>query len=349
MDVFDRLGDEYEQVSFAHDPSVGLRSIIAIYSTARGPALGGTRMWPFASEELALSDVLRLAKAMAYKAACADLPLGGGKAVIIGDPTRDKTPELLRAHGRHVDRLGGSYITTADVGTTVADLDVIAEVTKYVTGTSGASGDPSPVTAHGVWHGMRAVAEAAFGDPSLKSRRVVVQGVGKVGSALARLLADEGAHVVVSDIRRDASEQLAGEIGAEGCEVADTFTAACDVFSPCALGPVVTDQTVGALGCRAIAGAANNQLERPELGRALAERGILYAPDYVINAGGLINVEDELHGYDSERAHAKAAAIADTLREVFAIAAREGITPGEAADHLAESRIAAAVSMRENG
>jgi glutamate dehydrogenase/leucine dehydrogenase len=340
--VFDRVGSEYEQVVFGHDPETGLRTIIAIYSTARGPALGGTRMWPYPTEEDALADALRLGKAMAYKAACANLPLGGGKAVIIGDSRRDKSEALLRAYGRQVERLGGAYITTADVGTTVADLDVIAQSTRFVTGTSAGSGDPSPVTANGVWHGLRAVAEAALGQASLEGRHVVVQGVGKVGSGVARALRQEGAHVTVADINADAARALAEEIGADVVAAADVKAVPCDVFSPCALGPVVTDDSLSVFKCLAIAGAANNQLERPDLARALADAGILYAPDYVINAGGLINVEDELHGYDSARAHAKAEAIAGTLRDIFRTAAAEGVTPSEAADRLAESRITAA-------
>lgn len=339
MTVFGRLGAEYEQIVFGHDPEAGLRTIVAIYSTARGPALGGTRIWPYPDEERALDDALRLAKAMAYKAACANLPLGGGKAVILADPLTDKTPELLRAYGRVVERCGGAYITTADVGSTVADLDVIAETTRYVTGTSQGSGDPSPVTAYGVWHGLRAVAEVAFGESTLKGRHVVVQGVGKVGSGVARKLADEGAHLTLADLNADAARALADELRADLVDASDAARIPCDVFSPCALGPVVTPATIDAFKCRAIAGAANNQLETPAMGRALADAGIVYAPDYVINAGGLINVEDELHGYDGARAHAKAAAIADTLREIFRIADNDGITPSEAADRLAESRI----------
>ncbi len=342
VQVFEHLGDGYEQIVFGHDTAGGLRTIIAIYSTARGPALGGTRMYPYASEEDALLDVLRLSKAMAYKAAAADLRLGGGKAVIIADPVADKTPDLLRAYGTQVEHLGGRYITTADVGTTVEDLDVIAGTTRHITGTSSGSGDPSPVTAHGVRHGIHAVAKVLFGDPTLVGRHIVVQGIGKVGSALARALAADGARVTVADVRRAAADALAAEIGASVVAADEAADIECDIFSPCALGPVVTDDALGRFRCRAIAGAANNQLETPEHGKQLADAGILYAPDYVINAGGLINVEDELHGYDHERALAKTEAIADSLREVFALAERDGVTPSEAADRLAEARIAAA-------
>jgi leucine dehydrogenase len=276
---------------------------------------------------------------MAYKAAAAGLDLGGGKAVVIGDPRTAKTPELLRAYGRAVERLGGAYITTADVGTTSADMNVIAETTRFVTGTSNGSGDPSPVTAYGVWHGLKAVAEEVWGDPSLSARHVAVQGVGKVGGGVVRHLAAEGAQLTLTDIDRAAAESLAKEVGAEVVSPDEIAGIPCDIYSPCALGAVVNDASLPGFKCRAIAGAANNQLERPEHGDALADAGILYAPDYVINAGGLINVEDELHGYDSERAHAKAAAIGDRLRSVFARAKVDGISTAAAADAIASERI----------
>jgi leucine dehydrogenase len=342
MDVFASLGGDYEQVVFGHDPAFGLRVIIAVYSTALGPALGGTRIWPFESEEAAFRDVLRLSKAMAYKASAAGLDLGGGKAVLIADPRRDKTPALLKAYGRVVDRMAGSYITTADVGSTMADMDVIATATRYVTGTSTGSGDPSPITAYGVLHGLYAVAAELWGDPSLRDRHVVVQGTGKVGSALCRYLADEGARVTLSDIDGETAGKLAAELGAEVVPPDRALFVECDILAPCALGPVVTDSTLPALRCAALGGAANNQLERPDHGDALQQRGILYAPDYVINAGGLINVEDELHGYDAERAHAKTAAIRERLAAVFTRARAEGVPPSVAADRTAEDRIASA-------
>jgi glutamate dehydrogenase/leucine dehydrogenase len=340
--VFERLGGEYETISFANDPVSGLRCIIAVYSTSLGPALGGTRFWPFESEEAALTDVLRLSKAMAYKASAAGLNLGGGKAVVIGDPKVAKTPELLRAYGRAVERLGGSYITTADVGTTSSDMDVIATTTRFVTGTTAGSGDPSPVTAFGVWHGLKAVAEEAWGTASLGGKHVAVQGVGKVGGGVVRHLAKDGALLTIADIDTAAAAALAKEVGADVVGADEIASIPCDIYSPCALGAVVNDASLPAFKCRAIAGAANNQLERPEHGDALAEAGIVYAPDYVINAGGLINVEDELHGYDSERAHAKAAAIGDRLRDVFARAKAEGISTAAAADRIAGERIRAA-------
>lgn len=342
MGVFELISDEYETISYANDPDSGLRCIIAIYSTALGPALGGTRFWPFESEEAALKDVLRLSRAMAYKASAADLDLGGGKAVIIGDPKKVKTPELLRAYGQAVERLGGAYITTADVGTSSADMDVIAEASRFVTGTSKGSGDPSPVTAYGVWHGLKAVAEELWGDPSLAGRHVAVQGLGKVGRGVVRHLAEEGAQLTIADIDVDCVSDLAREFEAEVVRPEEIASMPCDIFSPCALGAVVSDASLPAFKCRAIAGAANNQLERPEHGDALAEAGILYAPDYVINAGGLINVEDELHGYDSERAHGKAAAIGDRLGSIFARAKADGISTSAAADAIAGERIRAA-------
>ena len=348
MGVFDQLDAEYETVSFHHDPASGLRCIIAVYSTALGPALGGTRFWPFESEEAALRDVLRLAKAMAYKASAAGLNLGGGKAVVIGDPRKVKTADLLRAYGRAVDRLGGAYITTADVGTTSADMDVISGATKFVTGTTNGSGDPSPVTSYGVWHGLKAVAEVIWGDASLAGRHVAVQGVGKVGAGVVRHLAQEGARLTIADIDPETVSALATEVGADVVAPDEILGVPCDIVSPCALGAVVNDSTLPAFNCRAIAGAANNQLERPEHGAMLAEAGVLYAPDYVINAGGLINVEDELHGYDPDRAHAKAAAIGARLHEVFGRAKTEGIPPAVAADRIAGDRIRAASAAREH-
>ena len=342
MDVFSSLGADYEQVVFAHDPSVGLRTIVAVYSTALGPALGGTRFYPFASEEAAFRDVLRLAKAMAFKAAAAGLDLGGGKAVVIGDPRREKTPDLLRAYGRVVDGMNGAYITTADVGTSSADMDVIAETTRFVTGTSKASGDPSPVTSYGVVHGIHAVARELWGDDSLIGKHVVVQGVGKVGGGVARYLSNEGAVLTLADVDGEACDKLAAELGAKTISPDMALAVECDILSPCALGPVVTDATVPSLRCKAIAGAANNQLERPDHAEALVACGILYAPDYIVNAGGLINVADELLGYDSDRAHASAAAIGPRLTEIFARARAEGVSPAVAADRTAADRIAAA-------
>lgn len=342
MRVFESMAGEYEQVVFGHDPDAGLRAIVAVYSTARGPALGGTRMHPYTSEEDALADVLRLGKAMAFKAAGANLPLGGGKAVIIGDPATDKTPALFEAYARVVDGMGGAYVTTADVGTTVDDLDLIGRFTQRVTGTSAGSGDPSPNTAWGVFHGMRAVAERTFGDASLSGLRVVVSGVGKVGAGLAALLAEAGARLSVADVRADVAAEVAARTGADVIAADDALSAECDILAPCALGPVVTRANIDTFRCRAIAGAANNQLETPDLSHDLAAREIVYAPDYIINAGGLINVAVELEGYDAQRAADKAEAIGDTLREIFAMADSSGATPADAADAICAARIAGA-------
>lgn len=342
MLVLDRLNEEYEQIVFAHDPASGLRTIVSVYSTALGPALGGTRFWPFATEDEALNDVLRLSKAMAYKAAGAGLALGGGKAVIIGDPKAIKTPELLRAYGRVVDRMSGSYLTTADVGTNADDMSIIATSTPFVTGTPGASGDPSPNTSYGVYAGLHAVAERLWASPSLADRSIVVQGVGKVGAGLVRLLVEEGARVVIADLDGNAADSLAKETGTLIIPVADALNEECDILAPCALGPVVTDQTLASFRCKAIAGAANNQLERPDHGRALHEAGILYAPDYIINAGGLINVAGEVLGYGHDEARRRAEAIKDTLATIFNRAAERGSDPSAEADALAGERIGAA-------
>lgn len=346
MPIFDSLGDGYEQVVYGHDPASGLRTIIAVYSTARGPALGGTRFYPYASEEDALTDALRLSRAMAYKAALADLSLGGAKGVIIGDPSTMKTPALLEAYARIVDSLGGRYLTCADVGTTADDLDIIGKITPHVTGTHAGSGDPSPATAFGIWQGMRATAEEAFGSPDLSGKHVVVLGTGKVGSDLARHLAGDGARLTLSDINANAVAALAKELGADIAHPGTAHAVSADIFAPCALGGGLNAASIPELGCRAIAGAANNQLATAADADRLAARGILYAPDYVLNAGGLINAEDERHGYNPERAHAKAAQIADTLRLVFARAREDQTTPAAAAEQIGTERIAAATLAR---
>jgi len=349
MGVFEALGTEFEQVVFFHDPPSGLRAIVAVHSTALGPALGGTRFYPYPSEEDALHDVLRLARGMTYTAAAAGLDLGGGKAVIIGDPTRIKTEELLRAYGRFVDTLQGRYITAEDVGTTGDDMDVVRRETRSVTGVSpalGGSGDPSPVTAFGVFKGLIACAEEVWKDSSLSGRRVAVQGVGKVGYHLAKLLHEAGASLVVSDVDVDAVARAVREFDVDTAEPDKIHAEECDIFAPCALGGVIRDDIIPSLKCRVVGGSANNQLERPEHGSALRELGILYAPDYVINAGGLINVADELRGYDRERAMGRVEAIYRTLREVFRIAQQEDLPTNEAADHFALARIERLTRLR---
>jgi leucine dehydrogenase len=342
VSVFTELDAEYEEVVFFHDPPTGLKAIIAIHSTTLGPALGGTRFYPFETEADALRDVLRLSRAMTYKAAAAGLDLGGGKAVIIGDPKRIKGEGLLRAYGRFIETLGGRYITAEDIGTSREDMDIIRRETRYVTGVApeaGGSGDPSPVTAYGVFLGMSACAEEAWREHSLEGRRVAVQGVGKVGYHLVKLLVQAGAKVVISDVDVDAVARAVREFGVETTEPDKIHAVECDIFAPCAMGSVIRDDTLPELKCRVVAGSANNQLERPEHGEALAEMGILYAPDYVLNAGGLINVADELHGYNQARATARVEDIYRTLREIFHIARDRHITPRAAADAYAEERI----------
>jgi valine dehydrogenase (NAD+) len=340
--IFER-GTGHEQVTYFSDPASGLRAIIAIYSTVLGPALGGTRFYPYATEEQALEDVLNLSRAMAYKAACAGLDLGGGKAVIIGDPATDKTEALLRAYGRAVQSLGGRYYTACDVGTYVEDMDVVGRESTFVTGRSpahGGAGDSSILTAYGVFQGMRAAAEVAWGAPTLRGRRVGVAGVGKVGHHLVEHLLDDGASIVVADVSATAIDrvrQLHPEV-----DVADVGSLAAeqmDVYAPCALGGALSDETVAGLSARIVCGAANNQLDHPGIEKQLEERGVLYAPDYVVNSGGLIQVADEIEGFSEPRARAKAAGIYDTTLRIFRLAAEEGVPPAVAADRLAERRM----------
>ena len=341
---------QHEQVVFCHDQATGLRAIIGIYSTALGPALGGTRFYPYASEQAALDDVLRLSKGMAYKNAVAGLDHGGGKAVIIGDPQTDKTPELLRAYGRFVESLGGRYVTACDVGTYVADMDVVSETTRWATGRSpahGGAGDSSVLTAYGVFQGMRACAQHVWGAPTLTGRTVGIAGVGKVGRLLTGHLLEDGARVVVTDV----NQQALAEVTARHPEVEvvpDTTTLVrsdIDVYAPCALGGALDEATVEALQAVIVCGGANNQLVvEGEGGTAdrLMARGITYAPDFLVNAGGVIQVSDELRGFDFERAKKGATAIFDHTLEVLQTATARGITPAAAADHIAEERMAAA-------
>ncbi|HEY8450462.1 MAG TPA: Glu/Leu/Phe/Val dehydrogenase dimerization domain-containing protein [Bacillota bacterium] len=349
MAVFQRLaGMGHEQIVFCHDAPSGLRAIIAIHDTTLGPALGGCRMWPYASEEEALVDVLRLARGMTYKNSAMGLNFGGGKAVILADPRRDKTEELFRAFGRFVESLGGRYITAEDVGTDEHDLTFVAQETDYVVGLPERSGDPSPATAFGVFRGIKACLRQAYGDESLHGRTVAVQGVGHVGYHLCRYLREAGARLLVSDIFADRVERAVADFGAQPVAPDDVYDVECDVFSPCALGAILNDQTIPRLRCRIVAGSANNQLAEPRHARALAERGILYAPDYVINGGGVINVSEEYHpsGYNRDRAYSKVGRIYDKLLEIFAISQREGVTTAEAADRLAERRIERLAPLR---
>ncbi|MQY35671.1 Valine dehydrogenase [Streptomyces sp. RB17] len=339
----------HEQVVLCQDRATGLKAVIAIHSTALGPALGGTRFYPYATEAEAVADALNLARGMSYKNAMAGLDHGGGKAVIIGDPERDKTEELLLAYGRMVASLGGRYVTACDVGTYVADMDVVARECRWTTGRSpenGGAGDSSVLTAFGVYQGMRASAQHLWGDPSLRGRKVGIAGVGKVGHHLVKHLMDEGAEVVVTDVRADAVQRMVDQYPGRVTAVTDTEelirVEGLDIYAPCALGGALNDVSVPVLTAKVVCGAANNQLAHPGVEKDIADRGILYAPDYVVNAGGVIQVADELHGFDFDRCKAKAAKIFDTTLAIFARAKEDGIPPAAAADRIAEQRMAEA-------
>ncbi|MBV8951946.1 MAG: Glu/Leu/Phe/Val dehydrogenase [Actinobacteria bacterium] len=335
----------HEQVVFVADRASGLRAVIAIHSTALGPSLGGIRFWRYASEAHAVRDVLRLSEAMTLKAAVAGLHQGGGKAVVfVEDPDEPRSEELLRAMGRAIDELGGRYIAAEDVGATPRDMDVIARETPWVTGVDeelGGSGDPSPVTAWGVLYGMRAVCRDLFGDASLSGRRAVVQGAGHVGAHLVQLLHDAGADVAVADVNPARAARVAAEHGTQVVDDHCVLQEPCDLLAPCALGGVISREVVPTLRCRAIVGAANNQLSDPSVARELEARGIVYAPDFVVNAGGIINIAEEFLGYSRERALEKAAGIEATTARVLETARTLGITAEQAAEELARRRIAA--------
>ncbi|MTB88625.1 Glu/Leu/Phe/Val dehydrogenase [Aeromicrobium senzhongii] len=340
------FGTHHEQVVFCHDEASGLRAIIALYSTALGPGLGGTRFFPYASETDALADVLNLSQGMAYKNALAGLDLGGGKAVIIGDPRTDKSEALLRAYGRFVQSLNGRYFTACDVGTYSIDMDVIARESDFVTGRTvdhGGAGDSSVLTAFGVYQGMRASAQFTWGDQSLAGKRVGIAGVGKVGRHLAAHLVEEDARVVVTDIDSEAVARLVQQYPSiEVAESTDALIAAdLDVYAPCALGGALDEKSLETLTAKVVAGAANNQLAHEGIGKLLSDRGIVYAPDYCVNAGGVIQVADELDpsGFSFERAKARATGIFETTLSVLERAASEDITTAEAADRQAEQRI----------
>jgi valine dehydrogenase (NAD+) len=341
---------DHEQVVFCRDPRSGLRAIIAIHSTALGPALGGTRFFPYASEADAVADVLNLARGMSYKNALAGLDHGGGKAVIWGDPATDKTEPLLRAYGRFVQSLGGRYVTACDVGTYVADMDVLARECRFVTGRSpehGGAGDSSILTAWGVFQGMRASAEHRWGGPSLHGRRVGVDGVGKVGRHLVGHLLDDGASVVIADVNPAAVEAVrSAHPAVDVVEPGALAGTALDVYAPCALGGALDDATVERLTAVVVCGGANNQLAHPGVEKLLADRGVLYAPDYVVNSGGVIQVADEIEGFSFERARAKATRIYDTTRRIFQLADAEGVPPVAAADRLAEQRMSEVGRLR---
>jgi leucine dehydrogenase len=333
----------HEEVVFFQDKSCGLKAIVAIHDTTLGPALGGTRFWQYSNEEEALIDVLRLSRGMTYKAAVSGLNLGGGKAVIIGDPKKDKTEALFRSFGRFIESLNGRYITAEDVNTNVDDIEHIFTETNYVTGVAqqyGGSGNPAPYTALGTFRGIEAAITKVFGTRTLKDKRIAIQGVGAVGFELTKLLTEAGASITYTDINEKGIQRMRESFPeAKFVNSSDIFSTACDVFAPCALGASINDKTIEQLNCKIIAGAANNQLKEDRHGQVLRERGILYAPDYLINAGGLMNVSIEFEGWDDSKSRRMIDTIYDKTLAVFNISEEENITVNKAADVMAEKRI----------
>lgn len=329
----------HEQLTLCHDPSVGYQCVIAIHSTVLGPAVGGTRFWPYVTEDEALVDALRLARGMTYKNAVAGLPFGGGKAVIIGDNRRTDREALFRAHGRFIESLGGRFITGEDVGTTATDMDYVYLETNFVGGTTERGGDPSPWTAQGVFRGIQASAMHEWGTDDLSGKRVAIQGCGNVGQRLAGVLHQAGASLVVADVDIERVKRVANEFNAEVVESDAIFSVEADIFSPCALGGIINDHTIRRLKAKIVAGAANNQLLEARHGEGLKSRGILYAPDYVINAGGVINGTMAINGADPEQRENAVNRIYDTLLALFEIAAVDGVPTFLAADRLAEQRL----------
>lgn len=342
--VFGQLSfDNHEQIVFCNDKDTGLKAIIGIHNSVLGPALGGTRMWNYSNEWEALNDVLRLSRGMTYKSAMAGLNLGGGKAVIIGDAKTQKTPELMRKFGEFVHSLSGRYITAEDVGMVTADMDTVRDVTPYVTGISesrGGSGNPSPVTAYGVYMGMKAAAHKQFGSDVLDGKKVLVQGIGHVGETLVEFLAKEGAQVQITDINQDRLREVSAKYGASIFTGDDLYSADVDIYAPCALGATINDDTVYKIKAKVIAGAANNQLaDENTHGPILQERGILYAPDFVINAGGIINVYGEIANYGKDEAMRRTEDIYNTTLEIFDYGVKHNLTPQKAAMAIADVRI----------
>jgi leucine dehydrogenase len=340
MELFDTLATMgHEEIVMCSDPSVGYRGILAVHSTKLGPALGGTRFWQYATDEEAITDALRLSRGMTYKNAVAGLHLGGGKSIIIGDNKTTDREKIFRAHGRFVESLGGRYITAEDVGTSTKDMSYVQMETSHVAGLASKSGDPSPVTAHGVFRAVQASANRKWGSDSLEGKTVAIQGCGSVGTYLAKELSAAGAKLIVSDIDSAKAARVAQLTGAKIVEGDAIFTADADIFSPCALGGIINDTTIPKLKVEIVAGGANNQLLEERHGDALQAKGILYAPDYVANAGGVINVYGEVVGWDEQRALDKAEDIYDTILKVFDIAEAKHIPTYEAADRLAELRL----------
>lgn len=343
-DVFKQMAAyNHEQVVFCHDEYTGLKAIIAIHDTTLGPALGGTRMWQYKTEAEALHDVLRLSRGMTYKAAISGLNLGGGKAVIIGDSKKDKSEAFMRRYGKFIQNLNGKYITAEDVGTSTKDMEYILMETKSVTGipeSLGGSGDPSPVTAYGVYNGMKACAHEVFGNDSLNGKKIAVQGVGNVGENLVRHLREEGATVYITDISEERLSHVSQRYEAKVVSNNELYDLDIDIYAPCALGATVNTDTIKRLKCSIIAGAANNQLADENIhGQMLVDKGILYAPDFLINAGGLINVYSELHGYNKKRAMQKTEHIYEVTREIIKKAKAENVPTHVAANRIAEQRI----------
>ena len=346
IDIFSSMASlGHEQLLLSHDPSCGYFGIIAIHDTTLGPALGGTRFWQYGSTDEAITDALRLARGMTYKSAVAGINLGGGKSVIIGDNKRTDREALFRAHGRFIQTLGGRYITAEDIGTSPADMEYIKLETDHVAGLLGLSGDPSPVTGYGVYVGMKAAARVRWGSDSLRGKTVAVQGAGKVANYLMQHLHTENARIIVTDIDGEKVKRAVQEFGAEAVAPTAIYDQAADVYAPCALGATVNDETLPRLKVQVIAGGANNQLAEDRHGDELERRGILYAPDYVINGGGVINVYGELHRWPVERAKKKAGEIYETLLRIFDIAKQQRIPTYRAADRLAEQRVAAVAGL----
>lgn len=340
MEIFELISKyDHEQVIFCHEPSCGYKGIIAIHDTTLGPALGGTRYLDYATDSEALVDALRLSRGMTYKAAVAGLNLGGGKSVIIGDPRTTYREAIFRAHGRFVESLGGRYITAEDVGTSVTDMDYVNMETEHVTGLPGTSGDPSPVTAFGTFRGIKAALQAVHGTDSVEGRTVAVQGLGNVGYHLCRFLAEEGAKLIVTDIDAARLDRVIDEFGARGVDPGAIYSVEADIYAPCALGATINDETIDQLRVQIVAGSANNVLAEPRHGQILHDKGILYAPDYVINAGGLINVYGELRRWSDGQAMRTAGEIYTTLLRLFELSRAEGIPTSHAADRIAEERI----------
>ncbi|SMF82601.1 Glu/Leu/Phe/Val family dehydrogenase [Pseudobacteriovorax antillogorgiicola] len=352
MAIFETLaGTGHEQVVFCNDEATGLKAIIAIHDTTLGPALGGCRMWDYGSEEEALEDVLRLSRGMTYKAAVSGLSLGGGKSVIIGDPKKLKNEAFFRTFGRFVDSLSGRYITAEDVNIRVKDMESVALETPYVTGINsrvGGSGDPSPVTAWGVFNGIKASVKHKLGKDSVNGLTVAVQGCGAVGTFLTEFLTQEGAKVFAADLNQDKVKNVVESFGAEAVDLNKIHSLPVDVYAPCALGGILNDNTIPELQTTIVSGGANNQLlDEAKHAAMLKEKGILYAPDYVINAGGLINVYQELQGYDADAARTKAAGIFDTLINIYKESDEQGITTIQASNKIAEDRINSVRNMKD--